>query len=162
MELSPEPRTVEVPHDLMENQLRRVLILEDDPALRRILWRTFAGWGWSAVAAASVEEAKLFTAENTAYDLVVSDYHLPDGTGLEFLNWALEQGVSAPFILMSADARMPFHSQVRRLQKPFSIDELSGLVESILGSKAHNVGVQVVNGTATAKRSSTGQSRKTN
>jgi two-component system response regulator PilR (NtrC family) len=136
MELSPDLTTLETPaQELTAGKTRRMLILEDDPALRRILWRTFAGWGWSAVAAATVNEAKLYASEKANYDLIISDYHLPDGTGLEFMNWIVERGPSPPFILMSADARIPFQTHAKRLQKPFSIDELRSLVEVALTLK---------------------------
>lgn len=134
MEITTEPQTLEATLENTEASSRRMLILEDDPALRRILWRTFASWGWSAVAAASVEEAKLFAAGTTTYDLIVSDYHVPDGTGLDLMRWVQEQtGFIPPFILMSADPRVPFHSQARRLQKPFSIDELRAMVRLAIG-----------------------------
>ncbi|MBL9169460.1 MAG: response regulator [Verrucomicrobiales bacterium] len=138
MELSPDLLTLETHRqDVTSGRTPRILILEDDPALRRILWRTFAGWGWSAVTAATLDEAKLYASEKSSYNLIISDYHLPDGTGLEFMDWIVERGNPPPFILMSADARIPFRIQAKRLQKPFSIDELRSLVESTLLLKAN-------------------------
>lgn len=137
MDLFSENLTLELPQALTEPSRRRVLILEDDPALRRILWKTFVGWDWYAFAAATVQEAELLAAEQGTSDLVLSDYHLPDGTGLDFLQWLAKRGTSIPpFILMSADPTGPFNSRATRLQKPFSVEELRVIVNLALGCSA--------------------------
>lgn len=139
MELSTDLSPLERTHEITEPVCRRVLILEDEPALRRILRITFTSWGWLAAAAASLTEAQLLTLEHSPFELIVTDYHLPDGTGQELMSWIVStQGSLPPCILMSADARMLVASNARRLQKPFSIHELKQAVDAVLTRKATN------------------------
>ena len=65
-----------------KNVLRqpRALIVDDGKALAGALKSTFSAHGYQADTAFSVYEAKEAFARTT-YDVVVLDYHLPDGTG---------------------------------------------------------------------------------
>ena len=66
-------------------QLRgRVLVVEDEDMVGEFMTDLLEGWGLSVVVAPNPEEAReLFTADSEGFDLVVTDYTMPKGTGLD-------------------------------------------------------------------------------
>src|SRR6202035_2426052 len=56
---------------------RRVLLVDDDEAVRSMMSRTLEGKGFDVVSAASVTEAlKLITTES--FDVLITDLHMPN------------------------------------------------------------------------------------
>ena len=64
---------------------RRVLIVDDNPASRRVLCQQCAGWGMVPRAVASGREALVALDDGTPCDLVVMDADMPDLNGPETL-----------------------------------------------------------------------------
>lgn len=66
----------------------RVLVLDDDPAARRIFAGTLVNWGMRAAVAADVDSARELLLEGVRnderFDVVLIDYVLPRSDGLEF------------------------------------------------------------------------------
>jgi CheY-like chemotaxis protein len=62
----------------------RVLVVDDEPALREILTRRLSFWGFTCHAAAGVREAEVLV-ESFEPDLVLSDVVMPGASGLELL-----------------------------------------------------------------------------
>ena len=69
-------------------QLRHVLIVEDDAALRRTLARIVRQWGAQVSEAGSVAEATLLLAEHP--NLLITDVALPDGDAFQLLELAVQ------------------------------------------------------------------------
>ncbi len=63
----------------------RILIVDDDPAVCRLIVRLLSGHGWVCDVAANVAEARAALAAGE-HDLVLCDVGLPDGSGLELLS----------------------------------------------------------------------------
>lgn len=60
-----------------------VLIVEDEPTVRRAIARAFTASGWGVTQAETLKRAAECVAEREApYDCVVLDLELPDGSGL--------------------------------------------------------------------------------
>lgn len=79
----------------------RVLVVEDDAALRASLGRSLQADGWEPEEVASVEEAMEKVRERP-FDLLVTDYNLGSKEdGLSLLRLVREEGCSLPVILMS-------------------------------------------------------------
>jgi two-component system KDP operon response regulator KdpE len=106
----------------------RVLLVEDDRALRQTLRDALVVEGYSVHTAASLAEGQALAA-NTQPDLVLLDLGLPDGEGQTLLA-TLRQRASIPVILISAR-----HGEAEKialldagaddyLVKPFSVSEL--------------------------------------
>jgi DNA-binding response OmpR family regulator len=76
----------------------RVLLLEDEPAIRQALVRSLGRWGHHVTAATTLAEARA-ALEAESPDAVISDLKLPDGSGLE-----LCIASRRPFLLMSGYA----------------------------------------------------------
>jgi CheY-like chemotaxis protein len=64
--------------------LKRILLVEDDEPTRETLKKLLDRRGYEVVAVASLAEARS-AAESGEYDLVISDFALPDGTGTELM-----------------------------------------------------------------------------
>lgn len=75
-------RHVPMPEPEVEGP-RRVLVVDDSKAQRRILTLSLQRWGYHVTEAASAEEALRHCA-NTAFDIVLSDWVMPGMSGLEF------------------------------------------------------------------------------
>jgi DNA-binding response OmpR family regulator len=116
---------------------RRVLVVEDDPAIRRgvVAALTFAGYD---VLEAGDGTRGLALAENAEVDLVLLDVVLPGPDGLEILRRVRETQPTRPVILLTA--RAAEDDRVGGLAagaddyvvKPFSVKELLARVEAVL------------------------------
>lgn len=91
--------------DLNERKLIRVLHVDDDSNLLRISKQFMEMEGPLQVdTALSVEEA-LEKLEKEKYDIVVSDYQMPEKNGLEFLKTLRSKGNAIPFIMFTEKGR---------------------------------------------------------
>lgn len=116
---------------------RRVLVVEDDPAIRRgvVAALTFAGYD---VLEAGDGPRGLALAEAAEVDLVLLDVVLPGTDGLEILRRVRESRPTRPVILLTA--RAAEDDRVGGLAagaddyvvKPFSVRELLARVEAVL------------------------------
>ncbi len=62
----------------------RILFVDDEPPLARLGQRRLEGLGYTVTVATSGGQAlALFRADPYSYDLVITDYTMPDRTGLE-------------------------------------------------------------------------------
>ena len=105
-----------------------VLLVEDEPQVRRFLRATLTVHGYRLVEAVSVLEGKqLATSHNP--DLFLVDLGLPDGDGVELTRW-LREWTRAPIVVLSARGRE--EDKVSALDagaddyltKPFGVNEL--------------------------------------
>lgn len=124
----------------------RILLVDDDPALRRSLPHVLAREGRSFEECGSVAEA-LSCLARTRYDLVLLDYRLPDGTGLAVLDWLAEtQREEAVIIISGEDGIDAAIGALRRgaddfLRKPYHVVQLQRAVQSTL----HKVALERAN-----------------
>jgi CheY-like chemotaxis protein/anti-sigma regulatory factor (Ser/Thr protein kinase)/HPt (histidine-containing phosphotransfer) domain-containing protein len=84
---------------------RSVLIVEDDPTLRMMLQRIAEREGSRVLIAESVAAAKrvLELYGSAAVDCVLSDYRMPEETGLDLLAWIRSHDPHVAVIMMTAD-----------------------------------------------------------
>jgi len=112
----------------------RVLIVEDEDKLRRVLELHLISEGYEVVAAGSAEAALRLT-EGVA--LVVTDLRLPGIDGLSLMD-ILRQNTDAPVVVMTAFSSVETavdamkRGAVDFLPKPFSLDHLSAVVRKAL------------------------------
>ena len=115
---------------------KRVLIVEDEPVLRRQLVRHFQGLGVAVDAAGEPEEGAALIAANH-YDGAVLDLcltRLGGADGLALLQEIRDRNSETVVIILSANVtdeaqRKAIENGAKRvLQKPQSLDELSSLL----------------------------------
>ena len=107
----------------------RILVVEDERDLNRILVKTLSAEGYSADACYDGMEALEYLA-GAEYDAVVLDVMMPRMDGMEVLHRMRSAGNDTPVILLTAKDSVP--DRVRGLDagaddylvKPFSFDEL--------------------------------------
>lgn len=116
-------------------QFGRVLVVEDELPLRRVIARNLISRGIEVCEAGTATEAvRVATTENV--DLLLLDINLPDQTGWEVLRELKRRGTDVPAIVVSAvrvsQSRLDEFHPIAFLPKPFPIDALLRLV---LGSR---------------------------
>jgi two-component system response regulator PilR (NtrC family) len=119
------------------NDLRRVLVVDDEADIRELLDMTLARMGLAADCAATVAEARQFLAANT-YSLCLTDMRLPDGEGLSLVRLVAERHPELPIAVITAHGSMENAVQALKLgafdylSKPVSLDQLRALVKSAI------------------------------
>jgi two-component system alkaline phosphatase synthesis response regulator PhoP len=120
---------------------RTILVIEDDPAIRRVIVDALRFDGYEPLAAATFREGKE-AAQTATCDLVLLDLVLPGGDGLDLLATVRQGRPSLPVIVMTA--RGGEDERVRGLSlgaddyvvKPFSVKELLARVAAVLRRSA--------------------------
>lgn len=115
----------------------RVLIVEDDPGLRRQLSDRLAADGYAVDTAADGEEAA-FQGETEPYDAIILDLGLPRRDGLSVLRGWRESGINTPVLILTA--RDHWHEKVLGidagaddyLAKPFHMEELLARLRALV------------------------------
>jgi two-component system, OmpR family, response regulator MprA len=114
----------------------RILIVDDDPPVLRMLVRTLAAEGYETVAAPD-GGAALAAAERSVPDLVVLDVAMPGLDGLQVCRRLRDKGVGVPVLLLTA--RDTVEDRVAGLDagaddylvKPFATPELLARVRAL-------------------------------
>jgi DNA-binding NtrC family response regulator len=107
----------------------KLLLIEDDDAVRRPLARGLAQAGYTVLEAANLAEAQA-KAESGEPDVVVSDIYLPDGSGIDLLPKLLALRPGLPVVMMTGAQDVATAVQAMRrgaedyLTKPFELEEL--------------------------------------
>jgi DNA-binding response OmpR family regulator len=114
--------------------LPALLIVDDDAHMLQALGCYFTRRGFGVASARSVAEAREIFSRQTLWTLVISDYHLPDGTGMEFKAWLEQQpGGAPPFLLMSGSVQGTAESLgLDFLAKPFALADLESRLRILL------------------------------
>lgn len=111
------------------NSASRILIVEDDPEMRRLLADFLRAEGFRVTQAADAGEA-LSCVREKAFASVILDKNLPDESGLDILRRLRVLIPDTPVILITAfgDARTHEEAFARGaydlLLKPFNLDDL--------------------------------------
>jgi PAS domain S-box-containing protein len=114
-----------------------VLVAEDDPLIAEALGLEFREWGLDVVRVAGLAETRACVAGREApVDLVVSDYQLGDGNGMEAIR-AVRSRWRVPAILLTGDTGIEVlqrtrDEEVRLLHKPVLGPDLARAVAQAL------------------------------
>jgi DNA-binding response OmpR family regulator len=120
-----------------------VLVVEDDPALRRLLVGALSRDGHAVVGLESGGACSRWVEEQVAGggprpSLVLSDVRMPGGGGLELLDRLAASFPGLPVLLMTAFGDADVHLRARRagavgvLDKPVDVDLLRARVRALL------------------------------
>ncbi|WAC41420.1 sigma-54-dependent transcriptional regulator [Pedobacter sp. SL55] len=118
-----------------------VLIIEDDSTFAQIIEGFLTKKNFEVTTVSNVAKAlKLIAHED--FQLLLIDYRLPDGTGIEVLNHRREIGLAVPAIIMTSfnDVRTAVKSiqlgASDYITKPINPDELLMVIDNALQKKA--------------------------
>jgi len=114
----------------------RILVVDDEPAIRRLLRSTLGVQDYVVLEAASVAQA-LEVLEREKVDLIILDLGLPDGDGFEVIN-KLRPDSQVPIVVLSS--RDDERGKVQALDagaddyvtKPFGVEELVARIRAAL------------------------------
>lgn len=119
----------------------RILVVDDDPEIRKLLARYVESQGFRVLLAASCQELRDQLATHHV-DLIVLDVMLPDGSGLDMCRDLRAQRSSVPIILLTAlkeDVDRIIGLEIGAddyLGKPFNPRELIARVRAVLRRRA--------------------------
>jgi DNA-binding response OmpR family regulator len=118
----------------------RVLVIDDDPAMREVVVCMLDVSGFDAEPAANADEA-LFALQARPYELAVCDIYMPRRDGFGFVRAARRIRPTTPIVLMSSfgcnvtRAESEAAGAVGFISKPFSIGQLRDAVRAALAMK---------------------------
>lgn len=123
----------------------RVLVVDDEPAIRRFLRTSLTAQNFDVEEAPDARNA-LLQIERGEVDVLVLDLGLPDMDGIEVIRGLREKGVALPIIVLSS--RSDETAKVKALDlgaddyvtKPFGMDELLARLRAALRHKLQQQG----------------------
>lgn len=80
----------------------QALVVDDDPVSQLVVQHVLVREGWTVVTASSVQAAlAVVDALDDPVGIVICDYHMPGGSGLDLLDALLDRSITAPFVLIT-------------------------------------------------------------
>ena len=119
------------------NNLKRILAVDDESSMRRLLEISLKQSGYLPILAADGFEA-LSILRKGGIDLVVSDLHMPGMDGLRLFKKMNEEGFQIPIIIVTAKGEVGSAVEAMKLgasdyiQRPFDLEALEIAIEKAL------------------------------
>ncbi len=151
-----------------EGAMPRVLVVEDDPAMRDLLTRQLRRKGFDVSEASDAETVLREPSPGAGYDLVVADVHLPGQSGVELARHLRKGDADARVVFVTGDhdealARGALDEGASGyLLKPFEFFELEAMVRAALKPVQTLLRRRHTTGTAVADRAAGATGRNLN
>ncbi|MGE0625792.1 MAG: sigma-54-dependent transcriptional regulator [Pseudomonadales bacterium] len=116
---------------------KRALIVDDEPDIRELLEITLGRMSIDTAAAADLAAARRLLEQND-FDLCLTDMHLPDGNGLELVEYIADHKPDLPVAVITAFGSMDTAISALKagafdfVQKPVDLEQLRSLVDTAL------------------------------
>src|SRR5947208_7876840 len=113
----------------------RILIVEDEDKLRRVIQLQLESSGFEVDGAPTAEQGLPLA---TLANLVITDLRLPGMDGLQFIQQLQARGIGAAVLVITAHGSVEAAVEAMKrgaadfLQKPFSLDHLTTLVQKVM------------------------------
>jgi PAS domain S-box-containing protein len=132
------------PPENVGGQGENVLLVEDDPGVRRMTERILREGGYEVIVAEGGEEALRVLNEGAAVDLLLTDVIMPKMLGTELATRARVERPDLRLIFMSGynelvgqeRAGSPGDWDASLVEKPYSIDTLLGAIREVIDAEA--------------------------
>jgi two-component system chemotaxis response regulator CheY len=120
----------------------KILVVDDSRAMRMIVVRTLrqAGFGGHEVLEAENGREALDLVRRHGPDLVLSDWNMPEVSGLQFLVTLRAQGDATPFCFVTSEGSEEMREQAAAagalglIAKPFTADSFTDLLSPVVTS----------------------------
>lgn len=122
---------------------KRILIVDDEPSIRKVLSAHLRKFGHATSTAADGGEA-IRLLEEDLFHLVVSDLRMPNVDGMALLAWIREHQPGLPVILITAHGTVDSAVEAIKcgafdyVTKPFDRDELQDAIAKALSTEERN------------------------
>lgn len=119
----------------------KVMLVDDDRESLACLSKALLLNDFEVVTFESPDEA-VENFESGSFDAVVSDFHLPDTTGIDVMNAIRAKKPGIPFIIISGDPTPPLETQVLDagastfFKKPLTISDFISHLQKIVNGEA--------------------------
>jgi CheY-like chemotaxis protein len=122
---------------------RRIMVVDDDAAIRRSLHTLLSRSGYQVLEAADGSEAVRLW-RNGGADLVITDLHMPNKDGIQTIIELLTHTPGVPIIAMSGGGQtkrldllgnVTLLGSVFTIEKPFTLTEMLNVVSRALGQQ---------------------------
>lgn len=118
----------------------RVLVTDDSRVMRQIVIRTLrqAGYDWWDVTEATDGAVALEAIRNDPPDLVLSDWNMPEMTGIELLHALRQDGNDVPFGFVTSEGSQEMRDQAEAagalflIAKPFTAESFRDTIDPFL------------------------------
>jgi DNA-binding response OmpR family regulator len=119
---------------------QRIMVVDDDPGIRRSLDTLFSRAGYQVIQAADGSEAVRLWRDHGA-DLVITDLHMPKKDGIQTIVELLSYSPGIPIIAMSGGGQtkrldllgnLTLLGRILTIEKPFTLDEMMLVVGEAL------------------------------
>jgi len=132
-----EPEAAELPRQKAEQGQGRILFVEDDEDQLATIPRVLQGLGYEVQAAAGPKAAMELLQTGETFDLVVTDYDMPEANGVTLARLVAQKRPGVPVIMVSGRSQAREHAKsseniITVLPKPFSKSDLAEAVRSAL------------------------------
>ena len=121
----------------MNEQRRRILVVDDEKTVTDSLQLILTDAGFEVLTADTVAQATAII-NSTKLDLVVTDFRLPDGNGIDVITYVKSEAPETEVILMTAHGSIDITIEaIKRgayyyIEKPYTPDRLLDLVDQAL------------------------------
>ncbi len=118
-----------------------ILVVDDDPEMRALLYDVLRNEGYEVVEAKDGTEAVL-ALRSRSFDVIVMDKNMPGPSGLDLLPGFRRVAPRSQVIMMTAFGDVPSYMEavekgaVEFLFKPFRMEEMKAAIAKALGSAA--------------------------
>ncbi len=120
---------------------QKVLIVDDEQALRSALFRVFSRRNYDVITTCSLRETESFVNSNSELHLAIVDMKLPDGNGLELITRLRKKYFNLPVIVLTGFASVDIAVKAIKMgafhfiTKPFNLEELVSITSKALSHK---------------------------
>jgi CheY-like chemotaxis protein len=113
-----------------------IVVVDDDPLMRDMMRRILESLDYEVAVAASANAAIKIIGERRP-EVVLTDVYMPEGDGLELLNWIRSQPDPIPVVVMSGSGASEFDALAAAkslgatnvIEKPFRLAQVVEMVD---------------------------------
>jgi DNA-binding response OmpR family regulator/predicted Ser/Thr protein kinase len=121
-------------------RLGKILLVDDDEHLLKLMERTLVRLGYEVHCVSSAEDA-VERLSNDPHDLVISDMYMQGASGIDLIETIRAAGLDADVIMLSGQSRISTVVEAMRLgarnylEKPLDLDALKSAVREVFKSR---------------------------